>query len=80
KGYPGFYHGTVSGWVYHYHAPANRKVAVQVSADGRVFPPEGATSSYRYFSVKYAYTKRVLVRACLYRSGAKGVSFCGPWK
>jgi hypothetical protein len=73
------YEGTVSGRVHHYHAPANRQVVVQVSTDGRVFR-EGATSSNRYFSVKYRYTKRVLVRACLYRSGASGVSFCGPWR
>jgi hypothetical protein len=79
RGSPGRYEGTVSGRVHHYHAPANRQVVVQVSTDGRVFR-EGATSSNRYFSVKYRYTKRVLVRACLYRSGASGVSFCGPWK
>ncbi|MEV7755634.1 hypothetical protein [Streptomyces griseofuscus] len=77
-GWPGRYRGTVGGTVYHYRAPANRNVLVEVSTDGRIFRL-GETSGKRNFSTPYRYTKRVLLRVCLHRTGASGVSFCSPW-
>ncbi|MFK4122944.1 hypothetical protein [Streptomyces longwoodensis] len=77
-GWPGRYRGTVSGTVHHYHAPGNRNVLVEVSTDGRIFRL-GETSGTRTFSRPYKYTKRVLLRVCLHRPGASGVSFCSRW-
>ncbi|GGW55331.1 hypothetical protein GCM10010503_35460 [Streptomyces lucensis JCM 4490] len=77
SGYPGRYHGTLSGTVHHYHAPSNRQVVVQASLDGRKFLL-GATYGNKPFSNKYRYTRKALMRLCLHRPGG-GVSYCGGW-
>jgi len=78
KGYPGKYHGTLWGTVHHYRAPSNRNVVVQASIDGRTFLL-GETRGNKSFSNKYRYTKKALMRLCLHRNGASGVSYCGGW-
>ncbi|MET8956917.1 hypothetical protein ACWEO4_34475 [Streptomyces sp. NPDC004393] len=76
----GGYHGLVWGATHHYHAPDDRQVAVQMSLDGHIYGKKlGATYSSGEFQASYKHTNRVLVRTCLYRPGASGVSFCGPW-